>query len=281
MSLLSNGTPPGFRNTINELHGGYRAQHVQHTGPDPLVDDTVTFPMVVPHLLRALVFIVLPAFITSVLLVFAAFFDLLVAAGNGFRGGGGGGFSAFAMVVGFGLFVLAIVVLFFPIKEPIAEYSQVVEGRASFQEPSYWWVMQTAQRHGMPFGLRAVRMQGQPVMMFIHGRLNAMLVVRPYGQHLYVGWTMWRARSTVVLIGHYLRDTFGRVSPAAQFASEMRATDARAMRELVHSLSREGVQAAISAHTMVAEENASPDQIHYDMANLQEFDPSGPGARYM
>jgi hypothetical protein len=280
MSLLSNGTPPGFRNTINELHGGYRAQHVNHTPPDALVDDTVTFPMVVPHLLRALVFIVVPWFITVILFVFAALFDLALAAGNGFRGGSGGGFSAFVTLIGFLLFVLAIVVLFFPIKEPIAEYSQVVEGRASYQEPSYWWVMQTAQRHDVRFGLRAVRMQGQPVMTFTYGRLNAMLVVRPYGQHLYVGWTMWRARSTVVLIGHYLRDTFGRISPAAQFASEMRATDARAMRELVHSLSREGVQAAISAHTMATEEGASPDQIHFDVANLQEFDPSGPGARY-
>jgi hypothetical protein len=71
------------------------------------------------------------------------------------------------------------------------------------------------------------------------------VVVRPIGVDLYLGWTMWRSRSTVVLIGHLLRDTFQGTGLSTGFSSEMRATASRALRELVHSVTREGVQAAI------------------------------------
>ncbi len=71
-----------------------------------------------------------------------------------------------------------------------------------------------------------------------------MLLVQPYGADLYVGWTMWRSRSTATLLAHFLRDTFGRFAPLPVFSSELRAASTRAMRESVHSLAREGVAAA-------------------------------------
>lgn len=269
-------TPGPFSSAIVELHGGYRAQHVHHTPPDPLVDDTVTWQMALPHLLRVLVFVVVPSIVGWFLIAIASVITAVSAATQGLTGtsSGGAGWGVLALVFALVLFVLAVVVLFLPLKEPISEYSQIVEERAEYQEPAYWWVMRAARHHQLPIAPQATRLGGAPVMMFSHDRLHAMLVVKPYGRHLYVGWTMWRARSTMLLIGHFLRDTFARWSPQAQARAEDRGNDARAMRELVHSVSREGVQAAIFAHTMAGEHQATPHSIHDELRSLPEYDPA-------
>jgi hypothetical protein len=80
-----------------------------------------------------------------------------------------------------------------------------------------------------------------PVLLLTNDRVHGMVLVRPIGADMFLGWTMWRARSTAVLIAHLLRDMF----QGASLASDVRAASNRALRELIHSITREGVQAAI------------------------------------
>jgi hypothetical protein len=100
--------------------------------------------------------------------------------------------------------------------------------------------------------------------------------VQPYGADLYVGWTMWRSRSTATLLAHFLRDTFGRFAPLPVFSAELRAASTRAMRESVHSLAREGVAAAAhvdearARQEAAASERAGSDEARYDEARYDE-----------
>ena len=98
-----------------------------------------------------------------------------------------------------------------------------------------------------PAEVRPSTVAGVPVLLFRQYSERAMLLVQPYGRDLYVGWTMWRSRSTATLLLHFLRDTFGRFAPSPRFSAELRAAATRALRESVHSLSREGVAAALQA----------------------------------
>jgi hypothetical protein len=70
-------------------------------------------------------------------------------------------------------------------------------------------------------------------------------VVQTYGTDLYVGWTMWRSRSTMVVIWHIIRDLFRIFAGGTAYRSALQNTHARALREITHSLTRLGVQAAV------------------------------------
>ena len=45
------------------------------------------------------------------------------------------------------------------------------------------------------------------------------------GTDLYVGWTMWRSRSTILMIGHMFRDLFQN-----PLAADIRSASGRALR---------------------------------------------------
>jgi hypothetical protein len=107
-----------------------------------------------------------------------------------------------------------------------------------------------------------------------------MLLVQPYGADLYVGWTMWRSRSTATLLAHFLRDTFGRFAPLPVFSAELRAASTRAMRESVHSLAREGVAAAAHVDEARArQEAAAPERAGQDDRDLGEQQEPSVGSR--
>ena len=56
---------------------------------------------------------------------------------------------------------------------------------------------------------------------------------------------MWRSRSTLVLIGHLFRDMFASIGTGKTLSMEVKTSTTRSLRELIHSVTREGVQAAI------------------------------------
>lgn len=241
------GPPPGgagsFDHVVAGAHADYHREIQQHSEPDGLVEDVVTYRVLAPHLMRTLLFLVVPTVLGIVKLLVDylasmsspdAFTDLL---------------STTLGVVIVVLYVAGIAAFFAPAKEPIAEYSQLLEGRASAAESAYDRVRHAAATRQSPAEVEPGTVGGVPVLLFRQHNERAMLLVQPYGRDLYVGWTLWRSRSSATLLVHFLRDTFGRFAPAPRFSAELRAASTRALRESIHSLSREGVTAAVHATT--------------------------------
>ncbi|GAA3260807.1 hypothetical protein ACFO1B_55965 [Dactylosporangium siamense] len=274
-----------------DIHGNYRAQRLTHVPPDELISDVVTARTLRPHLVRSgfffAVFCVVGV-ISFFLWMISLFATVVSMTSGGFPGGGGGdsgggliGLSYFLMVIQLLIVVAWVVSLFLPLREPIAEYGLLIEGRGAAYAIAYWSIMNTTQARHSPFLSRLGRIEGLPVLYLVNGREQGLVVVKPVGTDLYVGWTMWRQRSTVVMIGHLFRDAF-QGGPQ----SDVRAASSRALRELIHSVTREGVQGAI-LQPPVSDEvaRAQIDQLPNlnlstgpMVANAPQFQPQPPGA---
>jgi hypothetical protein len=249
----------GWARTIRDAHDGYHAETRTHRDPDVLVDDVVSWRMLSPHLIRALLFLVAP----TVLLLIWLLLDYLASTSSPSITGRliMNVLAALTAV----LYLAGLASFFAPAKEPIAEYSRLLEGRAGAARGAYQWVSRAAQARRTPAEVEPSTVAGVPVLVFRQRSERAMLLVQPYGADLYVGWTMWRSRSTATLLAHFLRDTFGRFAPLPVFSSELRAASTRAMRESVHSLAREGVAAAAHVDEARArQEAAAPERTEYD-----------------
>jgi hypothetical protein len=249
--------PPGGNPHEQELdravvgaHADYHREIQQHAEPDGLVDDVVTYRMLAPHLMRTLLFLVAP---TALLLV-KVIIDYLasMSSPDGFTDA----VSALLGVVILVLYLAGVASFFAPAKEPIAEHARLLEGRGEAAAGAYEYVRAAAAARRSPAEVVPSTVAGVPVLVFRQYSERAMLLVQPYGRDLYVGWTMWRSRSTATLLLHFLRDTFGRFAPSPRFSAELRAAATRALRESVHSLSREGVAAAVHGN---AAPTAGPD----------------------
>jgi hypothetical protein len=236
-----------FQRVIGDTHAHYRARRTKHEPPDELISDTVTARTWRPHVVRSGFFLGL--FIVVAMLGFAIWMISLVVAianstGSEFRAEASASIwinlTYSLLVVQILVLVAWIVVLFLPLNEPIAEYGLLIEGRAAASTLAYWWIMNTAHARQSPFSLQFGRVLGTPVLLMANRRERGLVVVRPVGTDLYVGWTMWRSRSTVIMICHMFRDVFQN-----PLSADIRAASSRALRELIHSLTREGVQAAV------------------------------------
>jgi hypothetical protein len=237
---MSTSGVPGFPDALAEAHAGYHDQTRRHGPPDVLVDDVVTYRMLSPHLMRAGLFLVTPTVLLLIWLLLGYLASMSSPSSSA---------DAITTLIGIVVVVLylaGVAAFFAPAKEPIAEYARLLEGRAGAAPTAYDWVRRAAEARHAPAELRPSTVAGVPVLVFAQRSERAMLLVQPYGEDLYVGWTMWRSRSSATLLGHFLRDTFGRFAAAPRFSSELRAAATRALRESVHSLSREGVTAALA-----------------------------------
>ncbi|GIJ49947.1 hypothetical protein Val02_68330 [Virgisporangium aliadipatigenens] len=243
-----------FHNALVDVHGNYRSNRLRHEPPDELVSDVVSTRVWRPHVVRSAFFLAL-FIVVSVISFFIwlfSFFAIVSSAssssgpfGSAEENAGAGvlGVSYALLIVQVLVVVVWIVALFLPLREPIAEYGLLIEGRGAAAAVSYWWIMNTVRARQTPFDARLARVEEVPILLLANGREQGLVVVRPVGTDLYVGWTMWRSRSTVVLIAHMLRDMFQFLSNS--MSSDVRGASARALRELIHSVTREGVQAAI------------------------------------
>ncbi|MDF2977801.1 MAG: hypothetical protein K0S40_2529 [Actinomycetospora sp.] len=228
---------------VVDAHADYHRGIQQHAEPDGLVDDVVTYRMLAPHLMRTLLFLVAP----TVLLLVKVVIDYLasMSSPDAFTDA----VSALLGVVILVLYLAGVASFFAPAKEPIAEHARLIEGRGEAAAGAYEYVRAAAAARRSPAEVVPSTVAGVPVLVFRQYSERAMLLVQPYGRDLYVGWTMWRSRSTATLLLHFLRDTFGRFAPSPRFSAELRAAATRALRESVHSLSREGVAAAVHGTT--------------------------------
>jgi len=247
-------------------HADYHREIQQHAEPDGLVDDVVTYRMLAPHLMRTLLFLVAP----TVLLLVKVIIDYLasMSSPDSFTDA----VSALLGVLILVLYLAGVASFFAPAKEPIAEHARLLENRGEAAASAYEYVRAAAAARRSPAEVVPSTVAGVPVLVFRQYSERAMLLVQPYGRDLYVGWTMWRSRSTATLLLHFLRDTFGRFAPSPRFSAELRAAATRALRESVHSLSREGVAAALHG---TAPPTAAPDATGGWSAPAREEPPAG------
>ncbi|MEJ2887749.1 hypothetical protein [Actinomycetospora aeridis] len=237
------GGPGDVDRAVSGAHADYHREIQQHTEPDGLVDDVVTYRMLAPHLMRTLLFLVAP----TVLLLLKFVIDYLASMSS--PDDVTDIVSTLLGLVIVVLYLAGIASFFAPAKEPIAEYARLLENRGDAATSAFEYVRAAAEGRRSPAEVRPSTVAGVPVLLFHQYSERAMLLVQPYGRDLYVGWTMWRSRSTATLLVHFLRDTFGRFAPAPRFSAELRAAATRALRESVHSLAREGVAAATNLPT--------------------------------
>lgn len=248
------GSDP-WQQAMQDVQSSYRSHRVTYEPPDERADDTVTAKQTRPHATRALI-VFLVAFGAALIIGCCGCFALGLGGSAAANNDPLGGVDSIANAIQgafsflFFMFVLAfaawLVVLFFPLKEPIAEYSMLIEGRAGVAAAAYGYILQSAHQRATPFPIVPVRLGGQFMLSLGDKGLQSLISVQVYGSDLFFNWTMWRSRSTIVLIGHALRDGFRLVGQGGTaYRSAVAGGRIRALREITHSITRLGVQAAI------------------------------------
>lgn len=239
--------PQSLQRSLVDIHSGYRSGRLAHEVPDELASSQVTMRVIRPHLVRFLLFLAL-WLITGVFSLLLGFISAGASLANSLSGessgSGVGGAFGFAGILNLVIGLAWLVSFFLPVREPIAEYGILLEGRAGTAPTVFGWITRTIQERRTRFQIGDAYSGGQHLLTLKDGREMAAVVVRNYGSDLYVGWTMWRARSTFMLLVHIVRDLF-EVMQGGAYAADIRLATTRAMRELVHSVTREGVQVAI------------------------------------
>src|ERR1700710_2554635 len=163
------GAEDGWARTIREAHDGYHAETRGHRDPDVLVDDVVSWRMLSPHLIRALLFLVAP----TVLLLIWLLLDYLASTSSPSITGRLI-MNVIAAVTAV-LYLAGLASFFAPAKEPIAEYSRLREGGAAAARGAYQWVSRAAQARRTPAEVTPSTVAGVPVLLFRQRSERAML----------------------------------------------------------------------------------------------------------
>jgi len=136
-----------------------------------------------------------------------------------------------------------LIAIFFPVREPITEYGVLLTGRAGSAAVANAAIAEGLESRRTPFYTEAEHVHGVAVLTVLQDTDRAVLTIRPVGTDLFVGWVMWRNRSTARLLATMFRDMVEWTQDSVPQA--VRVTLALAMRELLHSVTQEGVQAAL------------------------------------
>lgn len=178
-------------------------------------------------------------------------FSSTAAEESGGSGGGGGAAIFFLLVMIISFVGFWLILLLTKLQEPISEWHVLLADRAGAAESVYNVIVGRARDRSLPLYPYTRRMPTSfgPVnnrLVLVDGHYEAYVTVFPYGSGLYLGWTMWRSRRGFELIGRYVADVFrnmaGQLDPVARM---LRTEQARAMREAVHAVCREGLHVAI------------------------------------
>jgi hypothetical protein len=209
------------------------------------------------------------ALVTSPFFVISGFLLILLSLASGFsgssgQGGGGGGGIVLLTLIMIAAFVgFWLILLFTKLQEPISEWHVLLADRAPAAESAYNVIVGRARDRSLPLYPYTRRLPTSfgPVsnrLVLVDGHYEAFITVFAYGSGLYLGWTMWRSRRGAHLIGRYIADVFrsmgGQLDPVARM---LRTEQARAMREAVHAVCREGLHVAVE-QTEVPDSYAFP-----------------------
>jgi hypothetical protein len=168
-------------------------------------------------------------------------------------GPGINGFGTFLGVVFF-LFDLVLVISFWFGKIPIqlSEWKLTVDGKAAAAPMVFSHIAAVLYQRGTPIApLRVQRFRlprvGDQDYLELHSHIfYGYVACFAYGQDLYIGWTFWSKLSPIryvfMFIARIYRSLFNRGS---DLYTSLRYDSARAMRETMHSATREGVDVAV------------------------------------
>ena len=237
----------------------YRTQSLKFSGIELALDESVPFKV----LWRLWGYAALAA--SMVFLVFALLALITLIGGVGSADSVDEGTSAVlggGLLINLGWFlsfiVFWLVLLLTKIQEPVAEWKTLIDGKAPAAESSYAAIFHSLSRRRIPVAVTASRVRSDLLAESVNNRLiiteRSYIVyvsVFAFGTSLYVGWTMWRSRRGVALIGQFVKDLFASMLGRTGIINQMLRTEkVRAMREAVHSAVREGVDAAVDGINM-------------------------------
>ena len=163
------------------------------------------------------------------------------------------GFGDFLAVVLF-LFSLVLIISFWFLKIPVqlSEWKITVEGKAAAAPTVFSHIAAVLYERGTPIApLRAQRFRVPPGGARDYLELHSYIFYGyvacfGYGQDLYIGWTFWSKLSPIryvfMFLGRLWQSLFNRGS---DLHVSLRYDSARALRETIHSATREGVDVAV------------------------------------
>lgn len=146
-----------------------------------------------------------------------------------------------------------IAAAFIPQRRWISAWDHLVDGRAVSVDTSYAMVAQSLLDRGTPASVKPVRMRNPHLRApnnYLHVEIpqyEIWVSVFPYGEDLFLGWTMNRRNRTGGIFFRYLWERILVVTgKSTDFHFQIAANEARALRDAVHNSTREGVELAIS-----------------------------------
>jgi hypothetical protein len=202
-------------------------------------------------------------FISLLLYTLLSLASGLAGAGGEEQSGSGGGAAILFVVMIISFIAFWLILFLTRLQEPISEWHVLLADRAAAAESVYNVIVGRSRDRSLPLYPYTRRLPTSfgPVsnrLVLVDGHYEAFITVFPYGSGLYLGWTMWRSRRGAHLIGRYLGDIFrgmsGQLDPVARM---LRTEQARAMREAVHAVCREGLSVAVE-QTEVPDSYAFP-----------------------
>ena len=142
-----------------------------------------------------------------------------------------------------------------------SHWQLVVDDAAEAADQSFAAIGRAALQRQLPVDItpRRVYRPGRPRRNYLMVRdepILAWISVSAYGTGLYLGWSMWRRESLLSMLWLYLR-----LLPFLKIhlRQYLAADDTRALREALHNVVREGVEAASLRNGPDLEEVFSPD----------------------
>ncbi len=123
--------------------------------------------------------------------------------------------------------------LFIPVREFVDETSVLIEDASSRSTSTYGAIRTIVDKRCPPLKATQSDIDGTPTLRVTNGTEWALIIVQEVGPDLHVGWTMWRGRSTVGLLGSIFADMVN--GSAGDDPRLMQASSASAMQALLHT----------------------------------------------
>lgn len=151
-------------------------------------------------------------------------------------------------------YVLAALI---PERDWVSQWELTLDGKAEAAESTYAAIIRGVKERNLPVSVKVRRIRagagtGIGNYLVIHrGRFTVYVGVMAFGTGLFVTWSMWRHMSRGRTIWQWMRETAaGLVGRGSIFHQTIRSDPDRALREAIHNVAREGVEAAIAGATI-------------------------------
>lgn len=150
------------------------------------------------------------------------------------------------------LAILPWLVFVIPQRFPINEWGVLLDDKAAAAESAYSHIFTSLKKRQSPVKATARRVRtgvAPPTqgyyLIISQDRYRGYVSVFGYGRDLFVGWTMWWSLVPIVMIALYVGQKISALFGQNSFFHQiLRGDQVKALREVIHSASREGVDAA-------------------------------------